>query len=110
MPTQTDIDEMAEKIALEHSCRVEHAGQPTAQVRLRIWGKQPEFQVESFRLIGHPKANTAFAWKFPNVQRERSKPPEIITRLKCAKLVSPVEAVCEWADIKWPDELGIRGQ
>ena len=98
MPThQENVQEMAEKTAREYSSRVEYAGIQTARVKIEFWGKQPEFQVETFRLINHPKADTVFAWKWPLVQKERNKPCEVITRLKAGNIYSPFEAVSDWS-------------
>jgi len=88
---------MQQKIALEHCCRVEHAEVNRACVRLPVSGKKPEIYVEIFRLIGHATADTAFAWKFPLVQKERNKPSKIIIYLKREKINSPMEAVYDWA-------------
>lgn len=98
MPTRSeDIEEMEQKVAIEHRCRAEHTGKEVAHVRIEFYGKQPEFQVETFLLIGHATADTAFAWKWPLVQKERNKPSEVITSLKTSKIISPVEAVNDWA-------------
>ncbi len=97
MPTHNEnVQEMAEKIAIEYRCRVEPTGRQTAHVTIEFYGKKPEFQVETFQLIGHPTADTVYAWMWPLVQKERNKPREVITRLRTGQIDSPFEAVSEW--------------
>jgi len=102
MPTRTeDIEEIEHKIAAEYGCKVEHSGLQRASVRVRIYGKLPEFHVEIFRLIAPDKVDTAFAWMYPDVQRNRDEPREVIIRIKSAKNDSPLEAVTQWATEKF---------
>ena len=97
-----DIEEMTQQIAINHGCYADHAGIQRTCVRMNVYGKLPEVYVETFRLGGHETATTAFAWKFPSVQRERNNPCEIITRLKTKEIDSPEAAVGDWAAIKFP--------
>jgi hypothetical protein len=97
MPTQQeDIQQMAERISVEYGCRVEHSQVKRAAVKMNLLGKRPEFQVETFRLINHPTADTVFAWKWPLVQKRRDEPSGVIMRLKIGKIDSPVAAVSDW--------------
>lgn len=104
MPTRTEdtIEEMEHKLAVEYGCKIKHSGLPRSSVRVPIGGKTAEFHVHTFILIGPEDTRTAFVWMFPDVQKLRNKPREVVTRIKSQEIDSAQAAVFQWFEEKFP--------
>lgn len=81
------LDNLRDAVAALHVCDCVHTA--TNRV-IEFYGDQKVFDgnVDSFTLLGHPEATTAFAWAFHN-----GTEPQYVAVLRIPPIASPSDAV-----------------
>lgn len=84
------LEELRQAIRATHGCDSKHAA--TTPVKEVFQGRAAwEGEVETFDLIGHPKAKRAYAWGYPD--EKRAGRLTIVSVLEIPPVTSPETAV-----------------
>ena len=107
MPTHAEtIEDIREEIEKRHECRAVYVRSNLVKTVLTEdmgFIHQPfGISVETFELIGHKNASLAYEWEL--ARKTRSAAPRVIIFLHAQRILSPKDAVDEWAKGDWMDK------